>query len=102
MTQASLITPRRNFLIGALGFTAAGATLTVPIVTVDTAEKRLKHHLAGVEAAFRDLLPTVPAAVRGNVLEGEHASYAERLLAGERGAVACAMVFASPGLGREA
>ena len=55
MSDATLITPRRNFLVRALGFTAAGATLSVPIVTVDSAEARLRHHMAGVEAASRDI-----------------------------------------------
>jgi hypothetical protein len=32
MSEHQLITPRRNFLIRALGFTAAGATLSIPIV----------------------------------------------------------------------
>ncbi len=30
-TETQLITPRRNFLIRALGFTAAGATEVVPV-----------------------------------------------------------------------
>jgi hypothetical protein len=34
----TLIVPRRNFLIRALGFTAAGATLPISIITADDAK----------------------------------------------------------------
>ena len=49
-----LITPRRNFLIRALGFTAAGATLPISIITVDDAKARMEHHQRELEKAWRD------------------------------------------------
>lgn len=54
---AALITSRRNFLVRAFGLTAAGAAVTVPIVTVADARARVRHHLAGLEAAMRELHP---------------------------------------------
>jgi hypothetical protein len=44
MSELKLITPRRNFLIRALGFTAAGATLPISIITADDAKARIAHH----------------------------------------------------------
>lgn len=55
MTEHTLITPRRNFLIRALGFTAAGTTLPIAIIAADDAEARAKHHAAEMERAWRDL-----------------------------------------------
>jgi hypothetical protein len=49
-----LITPRRNFLIRALGFTAAGATMSIPIVTLSDAKARMDHHRVELEKAWRD------------------------------------------------
>lgn len=49
-----LVTGRRNFLVRALGFTAAGATLAVPVLAVSTPEERIRHHLKGLEQAFAD------------------------------------------------
>jgi hypothetical protein len=40
MSEHQLITPRRNFLIRALGFTAAGATVTIPVITLADAKSR--------------------------------------------------------------
>lgn len=54
MSDSVLITPRRNFLIRALGFTAAGAAMSVPIITVANAKARMDHHMAELEKAFRD------------------------------------------------
>lgn len=56
MPQAEtiLITSRRNFLVRALGFTAAGATVAVPIVTVGDAKARVEHHVKQLEEALRD------------------------------------------------
>jgi hypothetical protein len=51
---ASVIMPRRNFLIRALGFTAGGATMALPIVTVADAKARVDYHAKELEAAFRD------------------------------------------------
>ena len=41
MSEAQLIVPRRNFLIRALGFTAAGAALPVPVVAMPSAADQL-------------------------------------------------------------
>jgi hypothetical protein len=54
MSESVLITPRRNFLVRALGFTVAGAAMSVPIITVANAKARIDHHTAELEKAFRD------------------------------------------------
>jgi hypothetical protein len=54
MSELKLITPRRNFLIRALGFTAAGVTLPISIITADDAKARIAHHQEGLEKAWRD------------------------------------------------
>lgn len=77
MDAGTLITPRRNFLIRALGFTASGATLAVPIVPLASPEERLAHHMKGAEQAFRDLFPTAHVNLRGNCLNGGAAYYAD-------------------------
>ena len=77
MDAGTLITPRRNFLIRALGFTASGATLAVPVVPLALPEERLVHHMRGAEQAFRDLFPTAHVNLRGNCLEGGAAYYAD-------------------------
>jgi hypothetical protein len=50
----TLITPRRNFLIRALGFTVAGATVPISIITADDAKARIAHHQRELEKAWRD------------------------------------------------
>jgi hypothetical protein len=50
----TLITPRRNFLIRALGFTVAGATVPISIITADDAKARMEHHRVELERAWRD------------------------------------------------
>jgi hypothetical protein len=50
----TLIVPRRNFLIRALGFTAAGATLPISIITADDAKARMDHHEAELRKAWQD------------------------------------------------
>jgi hypothetical protein len=62
MSELKLITPRRNFLIRALGFTAAGVTLPVSIITLDDAKARIAHHQAELERAWTDYYGS--AAVR--------------------------------------
>jgi hypothetical protein len=52
--QPTLIVPRRNFLIRALGFTVAGATVPISIVTADDAKARIAHHRLELERAWRD------------------------------------------------
>jgi hypothetical protein len=54
MSEPHVIIPRRNFLIRALGFTAAGATMAIPIVTVANAKARIDHHKAELEKAIGD------------------------------------------------
>ena len=54
MNELKLIAPRRNFLIRALGFTAAGATLPISIITADDAKARIAHHQAGLVQAWSD------------------------------------------------
>jgi hypothetical protein len=85
-----LITSRRNFLTRAFGVTAAGAAITVPIVTVALAEEQLRHQVAGVEAAFADLFPGAAVHVQGNCLDGHHAYYNELVARRDRGIYACA------------
>jgi hypothetical protein len=51
---AQVIIPRRNFLVRALGLTAAGATMNLPIVTVADAKARMQHHIDGLQAAMGD------------------------------------------------
>ena len=83
-------------------FTAAGASIVgtaaaaVPLVTVASAEERLRHHMVGLEATFRDLFPTAQVVVRGNCLNGEHVHFADRFMRypTDSGALACAMVMA--------
>jgi hypothetical protein len=62
MSELKLITPRRNFLIRALGFTAAGATLPISIITADDAKARIAHHQTELEKAWWDYYG--PATVR--------------------------------------
>jgi hypothetical protein len=52
--QPTIILPRRNFLVRALGFTLAGATVPVAIITADDAKARITHHQAKLERAWRD------------------------------------------------
>lgn len=61
-TELKLITPRRNFLIRALGFTAAGATLPIGLVAADDPAARIAHHRVELEKAWRDYYG--PGAVR--------------------------------------
>jgi hypothetical protein len=53
-TETQIITPRRNFLIRALGFTAAGATVAVPITALADPQARIDHHCRELEKALRD------------------------------------------------
>ena len=62
MSELKLIAPRRNFLIRALGFTAAGATLPIGIIAAGDARSRIAHHQAELEKAWRDYYG--PEAVR--------------------------------------
>ena len=61
--DSKVIVPRRNFLIRALGFTAAGASMAIPVVALQSPEERIAHHFKELEAAFRDLYPGRPFRV---------------------------------------
>lgn len=90
MTDApTIIVPRRNFLIRALGITVAGATVSIPIIMQDDALKRIEHHRNGLEAAMRDYYHGLKVEVCGN----GHA--AEDVLRG--GTPACMVFTASRG-----
>jgi hypothetical protein len=95
VVEPTLIVPRRNFLIRALGFTAGGAAMAVPIVTVDSPEKRLRHHLEAAGAAMRELFPGYGVKVQGNCLDGHHPAYLDMWKNGDSFS-ACAMVSAGP------
>lgn len=49
-----LIAPRRNFLVRALGFTMAGATIPIGIIAADDAKARIDHHEAELKKAWQD------------------------------------------------
>jgi hypothetical protein len=59
MSEHKLITPRRNFLIRALGFTAAGATVSIPVLLADDPHKRAELHLAELVKALQEVYPHV-------------------------------------------
>src|SRR5258708_25548528 len=52
--KPALIVPRRNFLIRAFGFTAAGTTLPISIITADDAKARMDHHEAELRKVWQD------------------------------------------------
>jgi len=54
MSELKLITPRRNFLIRALGFTVAGATLPVDIIAADDPLARIAHHHDELKRAWAE------------------------------------------------
>lgn len=56
-TEHQIITPRRNFLIRALGFTAAGATVSIPVLIADNPQKRIDHHLQELTKALQEQYP---------------------------------------------
>jgi hypothetical protein len=68
-----LITSRRNFLIRASAITAAGATVVVPIITVEDARARANHHLEGLHKAIGDLYPGNNFKVWMALPEAKHA-----------------------------
>ena len=53
-SELKIIAPRRNFLIRAIGFTAAGTVLPISIITADDAKARMEHHRVELERAWRD------------------------------------------------
>jgi len=60
MSELKLITPRRNFLIRALGFTAPGATLPIGLVAADDPMARIERHQACIPSR-KDECPPVHA-----------------------------------------
>ncbi|MCK1643076.1 hypothetical protein IVA95_37340 [Bradyrhizobium sp. 157] len=68
-SEHQIITPRRNFLIRALGFTAAGATVPIGIVTLADAKARIEHHKAELMRAWSDYYDGANCTVQGNDLE---------------------------------
>jgi hypothetical protein len=59
MSEHKLITPRRNFLVGALGFTAAGAAVSIPVLLADDPHKRAALHMAELVKALQEIYPHV-------------------------------------------
>jgi hypothetical protein len=57
MSEHQLITPRRSFLIRALGFTAAGATVSIPVLLADNPQKRVDYHLQELTKALQEQYP---------------------------------------------
>jgi hypothetical protein len=68
MSQAetTLITSRRNFLVRALGFTAAGAAVAVPIITVAGLRERCQFHAEALERACREYYAGLDVRLHGN------------------------------------
>ena len=56
--DSKVIVPRRNFFIRALGFTAAGTSMVLPVIALQSPEERITHHFKELEAAFQDLCPS--------------------------------------------
>jgi hypothetical protein len=71
--MTNLITTRRNFLTRASAVTVAGATIAVPIVTLDDARARAQHHVEGLKKALNDLYPQSRIDVGARFPEGEYA-----------------------------
>lgn len=57
MAEHQLIIPRRNFLIRALGFTAAGGTVSIPVLLADSPQKRVDYHLKELTKALQEQYP---------------------------------------------
>ncbi|MDO8400773.1 MAG: hypothetical protein Q7T45_23440 [Bradyrhizobium sp.] len=93
-SEHQLITPRRNFLIRALGFTAAGVTMPIPIVTLADAKTRIDHHKAGLAEAWKDYYAGAICSVQGNGAEPE-------FVLSQPNAAACLIFYASVGPGAD-
>ena len=78
MTEHTLITPRRNFLIRALGFTVAGATVPISIITADDAKARITHHQRELEKAWREYYGPAAAVRTYADVRPSGATYASR------------------------
>lgn len=66
--KCALIVPRRNFLIRALGFTAMGASVPVPVLALDTPESRLEHHIDGTIRELRAMHPEYDVRCLRNIM----------------------------------
>lgn len=73
--KCALIVPRRNFLIRALGFTAVGASVPVPVLALDTPESRLEHHIKGAVSALEAIHPECKIAVERDGLSYKRKGY---------------------------
>jgi hypothetical protein len=79
VSEHQLITPRRNFLIRALGFTAAGASISIPVLVADDPMKRFNTHLDGLRRALSELHPGV--TLEASAIN--HANWAGMLYSGQ-------------------
>jgi hypothetical protein len=87
-SEHQIITPRRNFLIRALGFTAAGATVPVGILTLSDAKSRIDHHKAELTRAWCDYYAGAKCTLQGNDLQ-------PREVLAQPGCGACIVFYAS-------
>lgn len=68
-----LITSRRGFLLRASAVTAAGATVAIPIITMEGARTRAEFHMGALRQALQDLYPASQFTFRHEFPEGEYA-----------------------------
>lgn len=96
MSQAaSSHNTRRGLLRGGLAaLPLLGATVSAALGRT-SAEERLRQHLAGAEAALRELFPGVSVSVRGNCLDGHHRYYAALFAEGDLSANANVLLTAN-------
>lgn len=94
----SLIVPRRNFLVRAFGLTAAGATMAVPVVAMESPVDRLNMHMRGAADAMRDMFPGFRIEIKGNCNTVTAQQGFLEASADGRGAMACMFLFADGGL----
>lgn len=71
--DATLITTRRNFLVRATAFTAAGAAVAIPIVAAARGPDLITYHLGELKKAFADYYGA-DAKVQGTFNEATPAS----------------------------
>ncbi|MGJ5149901.1 hypothetical protein [Bradyrhizobium sp. HKCCYLR1023] len=57
LSYASTLIARRHILVRALGITATGAALPLPLIVADTPEARIAHHLREACNALQELYP---------------------------------------------
>ena len=61
-----LIPHRRKVLVNALGCTAAGAAMSIPLATTSSAQERIDYHTKQLEQAFLDYYTGLQVTVLGN------------------------------------